>query len=125
MRTDASAEPGSSVLIVDPSADCREVLSTLLQRRGVRTWETAKVREGLDLMRLHHPDVVVLDVDGEIADDDKLRGEYDQQSQRERTSMIFLGVTRRSTRRSPSDHGVAKPYHFAHLLRTIEQLLGR
>ena len=125
MRSDTSAEPGSSVLIVDPSADCREVLSTLLQRRGVRTWETAQAREGLDLMRLHHPDVVVLDVDGEIADDDRLRREYDQQSQRERTSMVFLGATRRSAGQAASGHGIAKPYHFAPLLRTIEQLLGK
>ena len=125
MKSDASAEPGSSVLIVDPSADCREVLSTLLQRRGVRTWEAAQAREGLDLMRLHHPDVVVLDVDGEIADDDQLCREYDQQSQQERASIIFLGVRRRSPRQTASGHGIAKPYHFAPLLRTIERLLGR
>jgi CheY-like chemotaxis protein len=113
-----------SVLVVDESADCREVLCTLLQRRGVRTLEASGARQGLDLMRRHNPDVVVLDMDTEAADDASVRQAYDDQSRLEDSAMVLLGVVHRDDV-DRVGHGVRKPYHYAPLIRTIEQLLGR
>ena len=45
------ADHTDSVLIVDRSAESREVLRTLLERRGIRTLETNEAREGLQILR--------------------------------------------------------------------------
>jgi len=51
------------VLIVDPSPETREVLQVALQRRGLHTLATARVRRGMELARRHQPDLIVLDLD--------------------------------------------------------------
>jgi len=112
-------------LIVDESSDCREVLRTLLERRGVTTMEASEARQGLDLMRRHCPDVVVLDMDSQAADDDVVRREYDSHSRDQDGAVVYLGVMRRRDRQSSSGRVISKPYHYASLIRTIEQLLGR
>ena len=52
-----------SVLIVDRSEETREVLQTVLERRGVRTLAAGRAEMGLELARRHHPDLVVLDLE--------------------------------------------------------------
>ena len=52
-----------SVLIVDRSEETREVLQTVLERRGVRTLAAGRTETGLDLARQHHPDLIVLDLE--------------------------------------------------------------
>lgn len=119
------AAPRASVLIVDESDECRDVLSTLLQRRGVNTFEARGARQGLDLMREHCPDVVVLDVDsGEAADEGVCR-QYDVQSRDAATALIVLGIPRPQAPHPRSGYVIAKPYHYAPLIRKIEELLRR
>ena len=48
-----------TVLIVDPSADNREVLRTALARRGLTIFEAEAADRGLELAREHRPDVIV------------------------------------------------------------------
>ena len=55
-----------SVLIVERSAETREVLRTALERDGIEIWEATRADRGLELVRQHHPQVIVLEV--EIAD---------------------------------------------------------
>ncbi len=62
-----------SVLIVDRSKDSREVLRTVLEKRGVRTWEAAEARRGVELARQHHPQVIVLDLEAGDADHEEIR----------------------------------------------------
>ncbi|MGA7701688.1 MAG: response regulator, partial [Thermoguttaceae bacterium] len=52
-----------SVLIVDRSEETREVLQTVLERRGVRILAAGRAEKGLELARRHHPDLVVLDLE--------------------------------------------------------------
>ena len=52
-----------SVLIVDRSEETREVLQTVLERRGVRTLAAGRTAAGLDLARRHQPDLIVLDLE--------------------------------------------------------------
>ena len=51
-----------SVLIVDRSEETREVLQTVLERRGERTLAASRAVKGLELARRHRPDLVVLDL---------------------------------------------------------------
>lgn len=127
--TSVSAEDtknGKSVLIVDQSEDNLEVLSTALRRRGMQTFVTSEARTGLQIAQEHHPEVIVLDLESEDADDDLIRSQYDQEAQQQNTSLVVLGTLRQGTSQSPHHELVSKPYHYAPLIRTIEQLaLGR
>ena len=107
------------VLIVEPSADEREVLRTALARRGLRIFEAAEVEAGLALAREHHPRVIVLDDDaGSDAAERRFAAGGD-------ASLIVLGRAPRSAGSEPDSPGtqiVAKPYHYAPLIHKIEQL---
>jgi CheY-like chemotaxis protein len=114
-----TAQP--SVLIVDSSADNREVLRTVLARRGLQILEAEAAAEGLALAREHHPDVVVLDLEGQRADADAIREQFSEQSRGREQSVIILGKIRRGPVFA-GGHVISKPYHFAPLVHTIEQL---
>lgn len=112
------------ILIVDPSADSREVLRTLLQRRGAQTCVTARIRHACQLAQREQPDVIVLDCDdrgravGEAVDD--LGGFASRSS----TPIVVLGTLQRHISPLATGHFVSKPYHYAALIRRIEEILG-
>jgi CheY-like chemotaxis protein len=113
-----------SVLIVEPSADDREVLRTVLERRGLRIWEAAAVEQGLELAREHHPDVIVLDAEANHAGDESIQAEFDAISSEQTSSLIVLGRISRD-RSLPASQVIAKPYHFGPLIHKIELLAAR
>lgn len=121
--TTTAQESGPSVLIVDRSAESREVLRTVLASRGVRILEAAGASQGLELCRRHHPEVVVLDLDSAAPHDDEMRRAYQSQTAGDDASLVVLGTLRDAA----PDQGryVPKPYHYAPLIRTIEELLKR
>ena len=114
-----------SVLIVDPSAETREVLQTALLRRGVRAFSADRATAGLELARRHHPDLVVLDLELDDASQEDLSAPIAEQCRRDETPMIVLGSVRRSAPEASVAQFVAKPYHYAPLVRKIEELLDR
>jgi len=120
-----AARSDAPVLIVDRSDDCREVLRTLLAARGVSTIETCEARQGLTLLNQHRPAVVVLDLDAEAADDEQVREQYTAESQQNNSALVVLGRARHTFPTLPDGRVISKPYHFAPLIRTIEQLLDR
>ncbi len=112
-----------SVLIVDGSADSRDVLRTALERRGLEIFEAARADEGLILARQHKPSLIVLDLDIDARSAENLPLEFEQTARGEQTPLVLLGNIRR-----PSDDVckfVAKPYHYAPLIRKIEQLVAQ
>jgi len=112
------------VLIVDPSDDSREVLRTMLERRGVEIYDTATVESGLSLARECHPDVMVVDTDEESAD----CADLGDQAKRDNAYLVLLTSIRMAAPGQPSDgqtQVVAKPYHYGPLLRKIEALLSK
>src|SRR5262245_3224217 len=116
--------PQPSVLIVDSSADNREVLRTVLARRGMQILEAQATDEGLALAREHHPDVVVLDLEGQRADVATIREQFSEQTPGRDRSVIILGKIRRGPVFA-GGHVISKPYHFAPLVHTIEQLAAK
>jgi CheY-like chemotaxis protein len=128
MREDAHGGarllPGRSVLVVDPLEETREVLRTALSRRGVRLLAASQADEGLALARRHHPDLIVLDLECEGAH----AGASDEiaaQSLADETPLVLLGNARRAAAELPACQFVSKPYHYAPLIRKIEELLEK
>lgn len=123
-----------TVLIVDPSEETREVLQTVLERRGVRIFSAGRAKQGLELARNHHPDLIVLDVELEF--DDPNNGQagsnnpenrcnpFADPSRADQTPLVMLGTVRRSVDGLPEGEFVAKPYHYGPLIRRIEELLA-
>jgi len=123
-ETPSGAETQPSVLIVDSSADNREVLRTVLARRGLQIFEADAAEVGLELARVHHPDVIVLDLETEQLDAETIRQRYSQQATGQSSRLIVLGKVRRGPTFT-GGHVVSKPYHFAPLVHTIEQLAAK
>jgi DNA-binding NtrC family response regulator len=113
-----------SVLIVDPSADNREVLRTVLAGRGLRILEASAAEQGLELARAHHPDVIVLDLDAQQLEAEGVREQFAAETGHGEHHLIVLGKVRRSPFFT-GGHVISKPYHFAPLVHTIEQLAAK
>lgn len=116
--------PGRSVLVVDPLEETREVLRTALARRGVRILAASEADQGLALARLHHPDLIVLDLECEGANAGA-SGKIAAQSLADETQLLVLGNARRVAPELPAGQFVSKPYHYAPLIRKIEELLEK
>jgi len=115
--------PERSVLIVDASEETREVLRTALERRGLRILAASRVGRGLELARLHRPDLIVLDLEMEGSSPEETHARFSQGSLEYGTPLVMLG----SCRRFADDSGgefVSKPYHYGPLIRRIEEILG-
>jgi DNA-binding response OmpR family regulator len=115
--------PKYRVLIVDHSEDTRDVLRTALARRGLETLEAPEARQGLRLARDFHPEVIVLDLESEFADDAAIRRQYDQQAACDRASILMLGDDQIGVGEGSTSGFIAKPYHFGPLIRRIEELV--
>jgi CheY-like chemotaxis protein len=114
-----------SVLIVDRCGETREVLQTALQHRGMRTLAAGGARRGLELARQHRPDLIVLDLEADVADWGDLSAPLVEQSRRHCTPLVLLGRAYRNGHCRPGEEFVAKPYHYGPLIRRIEELLGQ
>ena len=108
------------VVIVGPSADCREVLEAALGSRGLQTYAAGEARTGLKLICEHEPDVVVLDGETADADDVRIQAELEASLAHRGTPLIVLGRVR--GQKLLPRQVLAKPYHFAPLVHTIEAL---
>ncbi len=112
------------VLLVDQSADSRDVIRTVLERRGVEIFEAPSARSGLEILRQCHPDVVVLDLETDAAEDADIRDAYDDELSSHHAEMVILGNLRQDER-TGDQHVVRKPYHYGPLIQKIEQLVQR
>jgi CheY-like chemotaxis protein len=114
----------ASILIVDPSADNREVLCTVLRRRGLTIWEAEDANDGLELARQHHPAVILLDVEPDSSQSASAHDQLRAVANDDGSCLILLGAFRRPSG-TAGEHLISKPYHFAPLIHTIEQLAAR
>ncbi len=113
-----------SVLIVDSSSENREVLRTVLGRRGLTVFEAEAASEGLQLAREHHPDVIVLDLEEKRQNQSSAGQQFAAEADASGSRLIVLGKIRRGPVFT-GGHVISKPYHFAPLIHTIEQLAAK
>jgi len=113
------------VLIVDRSRESRDVLRSLLARRGAEVLEAPATGRGAALANDHLPDLIVVDVEAAPyeADSDGA-AQLASAAARNDIPIVVLGTMRRSASPLPTDEFVAKPYHYGALIRRIEELLG-
>ena len=116
-------ESSCKVLIVDAADETRVVLQTALERLGLKTLATSQASEGLALAKKHRPELIVLDLEIDDGSPDDIAGQFARQSQPGRTSLVLLGSVRRP-QAIPQGEYVAKPYHYAPLIRKIEEILS-
>lgn len=111
-----------SVLVVDPLDETQEVLRAVLGRK-VDVLAARTSAEGLALARHHNPSLVVLDLE---CDDSSalLLGRFSGACPSGPTPLVLLAGSRRQATGLPDCEIVPKPYHYAPLIRKIEELLG-
>lgn len=119
---DRRSPEGRSVLIVDESPDSREVLRAVLELRGWKIIEADGAEEGLAKAEALHPDVIVLDTDTCAADDAEVQASYDNASRKHNASLVLIGRARFEGAATARHRVVSKPYHYAPLVRTIDEL---
>ncbi|MGQ9574672.1 MAG: hypothetical protein ACUVUC_05090 [Thermoguttaceae bacterium] len=115
--------PQRSVLIVDRSEDTREVLKTVLERRGVRTYAAGRARRGLELARQYRPDLIVLDLEADRPAEEELWMQFWAEGGSQPARLVILGGRWGRLGGAVRGEFVSKPYHFGQLIRRIEQLL--
>lgn len=117
--------PKPRVLIVDASPETRDVLRTLLQRRGAETLEATEARQATEILQQEHPDLVILDSECDNSPKRRDTQALGLSASRNDTPIVLLGTAKRHETPLPTGQFVAKPYHYAPLIRRIENLLGR
>jgi len=112
----------ASVLLIDRSEDCREVLSTALRRRGFTTYQARGARDGVALARMHRPQLIVLDVEETTPEDASSFEQLGDGSTP--ASMVLLGTASGDVRSLAHAERVAKPFRYGPLVARIEELLA-
>jgi CheY-like chemotaxis protein len=110
-------------LIVDESAESREILRALLERHGATTIETRRPEQAIQLADLHRPHLILMDAESDRSNCGAATEALRAVARRIDTSVVILGTLSRYGGRYPADQFVAKPYHYGPLIRKIESLL--
>jgi len=108
------------VLIIDRSADSRDVFRTVLERRGLEILEATEFRAGLDAIRQFHPQVVVMDLESTEEHSAAARRLLSSELADCDSRFVLLGAW--ADGGTAENHLVRKPYRYGPLVRKIEQL---
>ena len=121
-RRNEEKTAAKTVLIVDSSEEPRDVLTTALERRGVRALAFPTSRRAAATARATRPDLVIFDVETELAPPRQALDAFAKDAELEETPIVAIGTARFE---APGGEGtfISKPYHFAPLLEKIEALL--
>ncbi len=111
-----------TVLIVDESEETRDVLSTALERKGVRAFTASVLRRGVAIAREHKPDLVIFDLDSVDESPEKALVSFVRAGRLDDSSIMAIGSSKFEASIGEGEF-ISKPYHFAPLLQKIEQFL--
>ncbi len=118
-----SPSPDPDVLIVDQSDDAIDVLQTVLARRGLRSIGTKIAKQGIAMAKQSEPRLIVVDIDS-LHDDPLVIDGFTESDDQNRPRVVFLGNLRPSPTPTSRVQVVPKPYHYATLIRKIEDMLA-
>jgi len=123
-RPDHSAAPRKHhVLLVDASDDNREVIGTALRRRGINAVGVGQPDVGLQWAREYTPDVIVLETEWDDRSGVEICREYVTASRTSTSQVLLLGHLPAAASGVDDTERVAKPYHYAPLIRRIEEMI--
>jgi two-component system OmpR family response regulator len=112
------------VLIVDESADSRDVLRTLLDRRGATTLETRRPEQALAVAEAFRPHLIVLDAESDRSAAGAATHQLREAASRMDTPIVILGTLCPAEDRPATGQFVPKPYQYGPLIRRIDDLLA-
>jgi CheY-like chemotaxis protein len=118
-----SVNASPRVLIIDRSAESREVLRTLLERRGVSAVEASHPEQAFTLTLDEQPDLIVVDADSDSSATGECVENLCERAGLTDTPIVILGTLRGSGGQSAAEI-IAKPYHYGALIRKIDDLLA-
>jgi DNA-binding response OmpR family regulator len=110
-------------MIVDRSAESRDVLRTLLERRGAVAIEAPRAEDAVQVAELHQPDLIVLDAESDRSAGGRNTVDLRAAAGRSATPIVILGSLGPHRSGISAGEFVAKPYHYGSLIRKIEELL--
>jgi DNA-binding response OmpR family regulator len=111
------------VLIIDESAESRDVLRTLLERRGAMTMESQRPDDAVELADRFRPHLIVLDGESDHSAAGIATRDLCAAARRSDTPIVILGPLRLPSDSAANSQIVAKPYHYGQLIHKIEGLL--
>ena len=97
------------------------MLRTALAHTGLKILEAARANEGLALAKLHHPKVIVIDLET-VDDAAQSTGDFAAAAKNSGGKVIVLGAAGHNRDVTPCEF-FAKPYHYKPLVLRIEELL--
>lgn len=113
-----------SVLVVDDDQDSREVLGEVLSESGYSVVCARDGAEALDLLRVHRPDVILLDMNMPTMNGREFRAAQQRDPLLALIPTVVMTADRRLTDRigelAPAE-AVAKPLKLAQLLAIVER----
>jgi DNA-binding response OmpR family regulator len=121
---DAAVRCERSVLVVDKCPELREILRTLLERRGVTTIEARRAEHAIELATRYQPDVIVLDAESDYSELRNATGQLCAAASRNDTPIVILGKVSGHCSSDLAAQFLSKPYHYGPLVRKIESLLA-
>jgi CheY-like chemotaxis protein len=116
--------PPPRVLIVDASAESREVLRTLLELRGAAAIEAQHPEQAAELAARHRPHLIVYDAESDRSNSGRATDDLRAAAHRFDMPIVILGTASHCQPDFPGGQFVAKPYHYGPLIRKIESLLA-
>jgi len=113
------------ILIVDASSESREILRLLLERKGLEAFEASGPDRASQLVHQRQPNLIVYDVESERCPSSQACLDLEQTATRSNIPIVVLGTVKRSMGPITTGQFVSKPYHYAPLIRRIEELLAK
>ena len=118
----------STILVIEDDHNLREGLVLFLEMRGYRTLSTPNGATGLEMIRRHLPDVIVMNLQMPGADGLEVLHAVRSESELARTPVIFITAdhtpsVRQQAMVAGADAYLMKPFNTENLAETISQLL--
>lgn len=113
----------NQVLIVDQSAESREVLRALLARSGTSSIEASRATEAVPLAQQLRPELIVFDAESDSSSNGDATRQLTEHARSTNTPIVLIGKISGEKAGIDPTQLVAKPYHYSQLLRKIEGVL--
>jgi DNA-binding response OmpR family regulator len=112
------------ILIVDASSESREILRLLLERKGLEAFEASDSDRASQLVQQRQPHLIIYDMDSDLCPPSQTCLDLQQAATRSNIPIVVLGTAKRPEGPTVAGQFVTKPYHYAPLIRRIEELLA-